>query len=70
MGVPLCTGEVSTGAGGEAVCSVAWVSSDEWAISSMDPVTMAQAFGAGFVVVGMFYLLGHAIRAIISTVRR
>jgi len=70
MSAIFCTGEVSTGMAGEALCSTAWVSSDDWTVSELDPAMVASAFSAGFVLVGIAYALGHAIRIIISAVRR
>lgn len=70
MSVPFCIGDLTTGVAGEALCSEAWVSSDDWTVSDLEPTAIAGAFSAGFIVVGMCYLLGHAIRAILGTVRR
>lgn len=64
MSVARCPGDISTGAAGEAVCSVPWEVFD-WA-SSIDPVEASLAFSAGFFIMASFWV---AIVGLVVAVR-
>jgi len=69
MATPHCPGTISTGAGGTAICSVAWETpSSSW--DAVDPADAAAYFGSGAMVVLMFFLVGKGVGAILQLLRR
>lgn len=70
-----CPATVVTATNGAALCqdvtgaAVAWVQVPAFTISQLDTSFAGEVFGAGFVIVGMFWALGAAIRSVFSVVR-
>lgn len=65
---------VSTGADGSAQCTngsgvvVAWVSVPPFDVSQLDFGQAGHAFAAGFVMVGMCWMLGRAVGMVLKAV--
>jgi len=69
MATPFCDGTISTGASGEALCSVAWTSPVQ-AWDSVDPAEFGNYFAAGFIFVAVAWSAGKAVALLLSLIRR
>ena len=69
MATPYCDGTLSTGANGEALCSVAW-SSPATAWDAVDPSEFGSYFAAGFIFVAVAWSAGKAVALLLSLIRR
>jgi len=68
MSSPHCSGVISTGPGGEALCSVAWETpASSW--ESVDPADAGSYFAAGFVFLIMVWATGKCVALILSLIR-
>lgn len=47
-----------------------WADLSSWQVSQLDPAILANAFGAGFIVVGTAFAIGRGFRVIIQMVGR
>jgi hypothetical protein len=70
MATPSCPGTISTGTGGEAVCTEAWVAVEPFDIADLDTDTASAAFASGFVIIGMAWAIGWAVRELLNMIRR
>lgn len=68
-GVLQCTADVTVAPDGAPICHGTWelvpvpVPFDP---SQLDPATVGQAFGAGFVIVASLWCVGRGIKAVLS----
>lgn len=71
-----CPATVATLPDGSLACldgvgaAVAWVVVPEWEISDLDVGQAGAAFGAAFVLVGMFWALGKGVGLVVNSIRR
>lgn len=66
-----CTGELKT-EGGYPQCSGSWEAvqlQPPFDPSQLDPVTIAQAFGSGFMLIAGFMILSMGIRAVLNFIK-
>lgn len=67
--IPLSGGEqYPTCEGGEGQW-IEWGQLMDWSFSQLDPETAAAAFGAGFVIVAMAFVVGRPLQQILSMIR-
>jgi hypothetical protein len=67
-----CEGVLTVNPDGSPVCDTAWTllaAPTPFDPSTLDPVSLAQAFGVGFVLVGAVLAVCFAARAILSIIR-
>ena len=70
-----CPANVVTSASGSAQCvsssgaPVQWVAVPPFSVAQLDTTQSGEAFAAGFVIVGMCWALGRAVKLIMSVVR-
>lgn len=68
-----CPGDLIVQSGASPVCSVDWVLVpyiQPFDPSQLDPVTLGQAFGAGFTLVGSFLVMSIGIRAFLNFIKQ
>lgn len=70
MAIASCPGTIGTGVSGEATCTESWVAVEPFDIGDIDPEIAGSAFAAGFVIVGMAFVIGWSFRALLSMIRR
>lgn len=69
-----CPATVTTDATGAPLCldgtsaAVAWQVTPEFDPSQIDPLLGSQYFAAGFVIVGICWALGKAVRTVLATI--
>ncbi|MNZ27764.1 hypothetical protein D3C78_449850 [compost metagenome] len=71
-GVLFCDGSVSLTPDGAPVCSGAWTLQPVLAPfdpAQLDPAMIAEAFGAGFTLVGSIWIAGWACRQLLNMIR-
>ena len=71
-GVLRCDGDVLVATDGAPLCSGAWTLVPvpaPFAVESLDPSQMGEAFSAGFVIVGTCWAAGWAARALLSMIK-
>lgn len=71
-GVLRCTGDVTVATDGAPLCSGAWTLvpvPEPFAVDQLDPAMLADAFTAGFLLIGTAWLAGWACRQLLSLVR-
>lgn len=70
MYVMVCTAALNSDGTCPAANSVwlSWSDLTAFDVSQLDPTMIAQAVGAGFVMMGTFFLIGQAVRAIMHLV--
>ena len=71
-GVLRCDGDVLVATDGAPLCSGAWTLvpvPEPFTVEALDPSQMAEAFSAGFVIVGTCWAVGWAARALLSMIK-
>jgi hypothetical protein len=74
-GTIYCSGVISTSALGAAQCTdgggtaVAWTFVPDFDITQLDTPSMGGAFSAGFVMVGMGYVIGKLFGTVLSILK-
>lgn len=71
-GVLRCDGDVSVSMDGAPLCSGAWTLvpvPEPFDPSQLDPALLAEAFGAGFTIVGTCWLAGWACRQLLNMIK-
>lgn len=69
MATPSCPGTIGTEpVTGAATCTEAWVAVEPFDIAQLDPEVAASAFAAGFVIIGIAFVTGWALRAVLKAI--
>lgn len=71
-GALVCTGDVLTTPDGAPICTSAWMlvqTPTPFDPASLDPASVAGAFGAGFGLVVFCWLSAYGIRAVLSMLK-
>lgn len=71
-GALVCTGEVTTAVDGAPICSSAWMliqTPTPFDPATLDALSVLQAFGAGFILVGSVWGAARGIRAVLSLLK-
>ena len=71
-GVLRCVGEVSVATDGAPLCSGVWTLvpvPEPFSPEQLDSAMLADAFGAGFVIVGTCWFAGRMARVLLSMIR-
>jgi hypothetical protein len=72
FGALLCTGEVSISGDGAPLCSGVWSLMplpEPFSLELLDPAILAQAFAAGFVIVGTCWFAGLCFKSLLSMIK-
>lgn len=71
-GALVCTGDVTTAVDGAPVCSSAWMLVQvptTFDPLTLDPTTVAQAFGAGFIIVASVVAACRVMKALLDAIK-
>jgi hypothetical protein len=75
MGWARCDGVITTDANGVPSCTdglgvtLAWVNVEPFQPSDVDPAIAGQLFAGGFVVYGVCWVMGRAVRALLQAIK-